>query len=239
MSDRTIIAPFSHAPARVAALVLVVFTTMLMFPSCSDGVVTFTGGVATVRIFNAQTKAMGMNVEIDSVRRFVDLAPGRMTEFTQVSSGVFHVFTGQSSTDSGIGGRIVNQRYMLGDGAAYTMVVRGSTITDFIKPVLDSAVSPFASKAAVRIINATDTTYCDVYANGTKINGIVAEVQSAGRLFPVEAGRVVFETRDVYKGTIVSRDTLDIQAGHAYHLFVFDKREGSSVVRKVTIISLH
>ena len=217
----------------------VVALSGLFVAGCADGVVTFTGGSSSVRIFNAQTKTVGMHVEIDSVRRFVNLAPGQLTEFTSVTSGVFHIFKCQSASDSSIGGLIVTQRYMFGDGAAYTMVVRGSTITDFIKPIVDSAESPFPAKAAVRIINATDTTYCDVYANGTKINSIVAEVQSAGRLFPVDPGPVVFETRDVYNSTVVSRDTMTIESGHSYHLFVYDNREASGVQRKVNIISLH
>ena len=178
-------------------------------------------------------------MKIDSVMRFSRLRNGDLTDRVSVSSGVFHLFQCQSSSDSSLAGLIVTQRYMMGDGASYTMVVRGSGITDFIKPVLDSAISPFADKAALRIINATDTSYCDVYVNNVKINGIVAEAQSASRLYPVEPGRVICETRDHYNSTTIHTDTISLNTNTCYHMFVYDAITGAGTQRTVRTIPVN
>ena len=223
---------------RVTPVVVALAVSGMFFFGCNDGVVTFTGGSSTIRIFNAQTKAEAMTVSVDSVVTFNSLASGVLSDEFRVSSGVFHIVRCQSTTDSAISGLIASQRYIFGDGASYTMVVRGSRITDFIKPVLDSSLSPFAGNSAVRIINATEN-YVDVYVNGTKLNDIVADVQSAGRLFAAATGTTTIEVRDAdTKATLASVST-SLEAGYAYHLFVYDELQNNTTVTKAKVISLH
>lgn len=223
---------------RVVPFAVAVAVSGMFFFGCNDGVVTFTGGSSKIRIFNAQTKAAGMSVSVDSVGTFSNLASGVLSDAVTVSSGVFHIVRCQSTSDSTISGLIASQRYIFGDGASYTMVVRGSRITDFIKPVLDSSLSPFAGNSAVRIINATEN-YVDVYVNGTKLNDIVADVQSAGRLFAAAAGTTTIEVRDAdTKATLASVST-SLEAGYAYHLFVYDELQNNTTVTKAKVISLH
>lgn len=222
-----------------AVYVVVAFAVSgLFFYGCDDGVVTFTGGSSKIRIFNAQTKSVGMRVSVDSVETFSNLASGVLSDAFTVSSGVFHMVRCQSTTDSAISGLIASQRYIFGDGASYTMVVRGSRITDFIKPVLDSSSSPFAGSSAVRIINATEN-YVDVYVNGTKLNDIVADVQSAGRLFTAAPGTTTIEVRDADTKATLASASASFEAGYAYHLFVYDELQNSTVVTKAKVISLH
>jgi hypothetical protein len=223
---------------RVAPVAIALAVSCVFIFGCDDGVVTFTGGSSKIRIFNAQTKAAGMSVSVDSVGTFSNLASGVLSDAVTVSSGVFHIVRCQSTSDTTISGLIASQRYIFGDGASYTMVVRGSRITDFIKPVLDSSLSPFAGNSAVRIINATEN-YVDVYVNGTKLNDIVADVQSAGRLFAAATGTTTIEVRDAdTKATLASVST-SLEAGYAYHLFVYDELQNNTTVTKAKVISLH
>ncbi len=206
--------------------------------SCNDGVITFTGRTARVHIFNGCVKSASIDVYVDTLLQFPQLANGTMSSDLSLSSGVYHSFLCRKPSDTTLSGIIASQRYVLADDASYTVIVRGQVISDFIKPVLDSSVSPFPAKAALRIINATDTVFCDVKVDTIKINDIVADVQTSSRLYSVPPGKNVVSTLDVYNEAVIDHQTIDFQAGKVYHLFVYDAWSGSTVIRKVKIVEV-
>ncbi len=206
---------------------------------CYDGVITFTNGNASVRIFNGQTKSAAMTVEIDTQLQIASLANGTVSEQFSLSSGLYHSFFCQSTTDSTTLGIIANQRYMFADNAKYTMVVHGLDFTDFVKPVLDSSVSPFPSKAAIRIINATDTSICNVFVDTIKINDKPADIQTATRLFAAPPGIYTITTYNSYSNAEIDHRSVNLVADRCYNLIIYDAVGKSGVLQKVAFLDIN
>lgn len=199
--------------------------------SCTEGVITFTGGSARVRLFNAQTKAGAVHLLVDSVRIVSALVNGAMSGEFNVPSGLYVLFEAYSA-DS-IQQRLASQRYVMADGQSYTMILRGATITDFFRPILDTVVSPFTSKAAVKIINITEETFVTVKANDTMLGLPIVDAQTVLPFVPVETGNVRFHLLDADSGQPIGNDTtVVLNSDSCYYLFVYDERHDGKVVQR-------
>ncbi len=209
------------------------------FAACNNGVITFTGGNARIRVFNGQVKSASMSVAIDTLLTIAGLANGELSNDISLTSGLYHSFLCRSLSDTSVLGVLANQRYMFADNASYTMVVHGSNITDFLRPVLDSTQSPFPSKAAIRIINATDTAVCNVHVDTVLINDVPADIQSATRLFAVTPGRFEVYTTNHYAQSEIEHRNFNFIAGRVYNLIIYDAMEEDGIVQKVKLIEVN
>lgn len=202
-----------------------------LMSGCQDGVVTFTGGTAYVRLFNAQTKTDAVTLFADSVRRIELLPPGIASSAITVPSGTYVLLDVRSASDTAQ--RIASQRYVMADGQSYTIIVRGRTITDFFRPIVDTAQSPFAGKAAVKIINVSEETFVTVNANGSPLGLPVVDAQTVLPFTSLEAGTVQLSVLDADRNVAIGSDsTVVLEAGQCYYLFVHDYRSGTEVLQR-------
>lgn len=198
---------------------------------CTEDVVTFAGGVARVRLFNAQTKTGAVHLFVDSVRTVSALANGEISSEFTVPAGLYVLFE-VYGTDS-IQQRLASQRYVMADGQSYTLIVRGATITDFFRPIVDTIVSPFTSKAAVKVINITEETFVTVTANDTILGLPIVDAQTVLSFIPLEGGSVRFHLLDADNGQPIGNDTtVVLSTGSCYYLFVYDERQDGKVVQR-------
>lgn len=205
--------------------------TAVFILGCQEGVVTFTGGTAYVRLFNAQTKTDVVMLFADSVPRIESLAPGTTSSPITVPSGTYVLLDVWSTSDTAL--RIASQRYVMADGQSYTLIVRGRTITDYFRPIVDTAKSPFPGSAAVKIINVSEETFVTVKANNSPLGMPVVDAQTALPFARLEAGTVRLSVLDADRNvTIGSDSTVVLEAGQCYYLFVHDFRSGTEVVQR-------
>ncbi len=216
------------SPRNVLSVALIIVCLL----SCQDGVVTFTGGTAMVRIFNAQTKVSSIDLIVDSVRVINQLVPGALSNVVQVPSGAY-VLIEAYGAESTSPQRIASQRYVMADKQSYTIVVRGQTITDFLRPIVDTLVSPFSDYAAIKIINATEETFVTVTANDSTIGFPIVDAQTVMPYVPVPSGSIRISVRDVDRGVPIATDsTVVLERGACYYLFVHDVPGGSNAIQR-------
>ncbi len=202
--------------------------------SCDDGVITFTGGSARVRVFNAQLKGSSMVVEIDTQVRVNSLTNGETSPDFSLTSGLYHSFFCQSSSDSSANGIIASQRYMFADDATYLLVVHGWNITDFMNPVPEISVSPLPTKSALRVINATDTVSCSVSID-TNVVVKLADIQSFTNLYTFDPGTYVVYTNNIYANAEVDHQSFSFEPGKVYDLIVYDAPLGNGLTQRVLL----
>ncbi|MCX8051651.1 MAG: DUF4397 domain-containing protein [Chlorobi bacterium] len=211
-------------------LTLAVVATVLV--GCTDGVVTFTGGTAYVRVFNAQTKTGPLRIVADSADVVRSLDVGQFSEPISVPSGTYVLLEAYSTTDT-TPVRIASQRYVMADGQSYTIVVRGATITDFLRPIVDTTQSPFADRAAIKIVNASEETFVTVEANDAPLALPIVDAQTILPLVPLDAGNVRLRVLDADRNIPIGTDsTVVLERGKCYYLFVHDVRIGASVEQR-------
>lgn len=215
--------------ARCARYVLSGALALLV--ACNEGVVTFTGGTATVRLFNGQTRTGTLEVFIDSARVLSALAPAQLSEPAQVPAGTYVLFEAYSADSAHV--RIASQRYVLADGQSYTIVVRGATITDFLRPIIDTLQSPFPDRAAVKVINATEETFVTLMVEDSTVGLPIVDAQSVVPFAPAPTGRVRVQLRNADTDQPIGSDTtVVLERGACYYVFVFDERSGTAVQQR-------
>lgn len=201
---------------RSALLVLAIFIA-----GCTEGVVTFTGGTATLRLFNAQTKSPLVRFVVDSIIVQENIGIGELSNPIQVNSGNYHSFEVRSYDTSISKAKLAFQRYVLADNQSYTLPVRGSTITDYSKVIIDTAKSPFDGFSAVKIINMCEDVSVAMVIDG-KVERFV-DLQTTASFSKVSST----------SGSLIIRDEFEQQIGDSmnlsnflpdkcYYIFVFD-----------------
>ncbi|RMF35292.1 MAG: DUF4397 domain-containing protein [Chlorobiota bacterium] len=228
----------AHAAWSSRFVLNILLCAAALTEGCQDGVVTFTGGTAYIRLFNAQTKTNAVTLYADSVRRIELLLPGMTSSAITVPSGTYVLLDVRSASDTAQ--RIASQRYVMADGQSYTVIVRGRTITDFFRPIVDTAQSPFAGRAAVKIINVSEETFVTVNANGSPLGLPVVDAQTVLPFTSLEAGTVRLSVLDADRNvTIGSDSTVVLDAGECYYLFVHDVRSGTEVMQRWFLRKVH
>ncbi|MDW8074512.1 MAG: hypothetical protein RMK00_01900 [Bacteroidota bacterium] len=211
--------------------ILIALLSIVQLNSCSEGVVTFTGGTATVRVFNAQTKTGQIKLYADSAEVITALPDGTLSSEFSIPSGRYVLFEAFSQDSPRI--RLAAQRYVMADKQSYTLVIRGASITDFFRPIVDTLVSPFSGRAAIKIINASEDAYIQVLANGETVGVPVVDAQTILPFVPIEGGQYTISIGDVDTQQKVGNDsTVVLKPGECYYLFVFDYRSGSQVAQR-------
>lgn len=206
--------------------------------SCSDNVAVFQTGMAKVRIFNAQIKSPDVSVTLDSQMVLTSLTNGMLSNPIDVRSRYARVFEIRNPNDSSANGRIALNTYTLADNQSYTFVVRGTSITDFLRPIIDTAVSPFAGRAAMRVINACEETFISVYVDTLMLTPFVTDAQTITPLYKAQTGTIrVSAINDDTRDTI-AKETVQLQDGKCYHIFLYDSRNGTSVQQNMKIQSV-
>jgi|YNPMSStandDraft_1061717.scaffolds.fasta_scaffold02991_2 uncharacterized protein YuzE len=218
---------------RTSHIVLSTLCSSFLFlaQGCQEAVVTFTGGKAHVRLFNGQTKTSAVALYADSVQRISTLQNGELSDAIAVPSGTYVLFDVRSSDDTSI--RIASQRYVMADGQTYMLIVRGRTITDFFRPIVDTLQSPYPGRAAVKLINLTEETFVSVSADGNVVGMPIVDAQTVLPFTAIEPGTVRISVFDVDRNTSIGRDsTVVLEAGACYYLFVYDSTSGTELVQR-------
>lgn len=204
----------------------------LLLTSCQDGVVTFTGGTALVRVFNAQTKTGALRLVVDSATVLESLANGALSNTIAVPSGTY-VLVETYGEELAAPIRIASQRYVMADRQSYTIVVRGATITDYLRPIVDTSRSPFPDHAAIKVINATEETFVTVIANDSTLGESIVDAQTVMPFVPAATGTMRIGVLDADRNTPISADsTVVLERGVCYYLFVYDIRTGSATTQR-------
>lgn len=205
---------------------------------CNDGIVEFPEGKARVRIFNAQVKSDSMSIILDSAKAGLPLASGEISQDFELASGYYHSFEIRKPGDTTATGRLAFQRYLFADKQPYTLIVRGNTITDFFKPIIDTLQSPFTGMAALRVINTTQDMFVRlklIYApKDTIIPGTnVVDAQTARSLVAVSAGNPIVQLINDDNGQLVEAEKqITFQNGKCYHLFVYDTKVNNAIIQQ-------
>lgn len=196
-----------------------------MCVSCNEGVVTFTGGASYVRFVNAQTKISGaIRIVIDSVTVFDQLEAGRVSRSFAVPAGKYVQLEVYSADSAHV--RLASQRYMMAENQAYTVVVRGMVITDFLRPIVDTLASPLPNTAALKIINATEDEIVMLHIRDTSL---IAPPQSITHFATIEPGDVTMRLTTLDSTSIGEPKNLELSSEKCYYIFVYDTLKGAHI----------
>ncbi|MCX7929484.1 MAG: DUF4397 domain-containing protein [Chlorobi bacterium] len=223
----------AHAARTSRDILIVALITLSFLTGCNDGVVTFAGGTAYVQVFNAQTKtSVPLRIIADSAVIVRSLSTGEFSQTFAVPSGTYVLLEAYTTGDTAAQ-RIASQRYVMADGQSYTVLIRGEVITDFLRPIVDTVVSPFPDRAAVKIINASEETFATIEANDTAIGLPIVDAQTILPLVPVQEGSVRFRVRDIDRNVLIGTDTtVVLERGKCYYLFIHDIRVNGNVQQR-------
>jgi hypothetical protein len=222
----------AHATWSSRYLLSAALAGVLSLMACKDGVVTFTGGTASLRVFNAQTKTGALDIVADSVRVLSALGNGILSNSFNVPSGTYVLLEAYSAEPNQTL-RIASQRYVMADKQSYTIIVRGATITDFLRPIVDTVTSPFPDQAAIKVINATEETFVSLLANDSVLGTPIVDAQTVMPFARHAPGTFRLRVLDSDRNEPIGADsTVVLERGACYYLFVYDLPSGSSLVQR-------
>lgn len=209
-------------------LLSVSLALLLILSSCTNQEsVSFVTGSAKIRVFSAQTRTDLVNIQLDSVEVISSLNRGNLSLSAEVDSDygreIAADFIGGDSTFN-----IPRQRFVFANNQSYTVVLNGNTIAGFMKPIIDTTISPFGQEPAIRIINTTESKYVLVSVNQDTLSKNEIEFGSNTQLFKTKAGTFGITAFDTENNDTLTTITSTLQAGKCYHLFLYDTKQQDS-----------